>query len=143
LELRLERVLPAAPATVYRAFTDPGVLAAWWGPQGFEIPKLEFSARAGETYRIEMLPPDGDPFHLVGEFREVRQAERLVFTFVWEEPDPDDVEMLADLSFEEVDGSTRVTLLQRPFMTEERLALHRQGWSDSFDKLEQLLQQSI
>jgi uncharacterized protein YndB with AHSA1/START domain len=49
----------------------------------------------GGSYRIEMQPPEGDPFHLTGEFRALEEPARLAFTFVWEEPDPDDVETLA------------------------------------------------
>jgi uncharacterized protein YndB with AHSA1/START domain len=139
LVLEIKRVLPAAAATVFSAFTNPEALRAWWGPEGFTIPSLDFPAREGEEYRIEMLPPEGEAFYLLGEFREVSPPGRLAFTFVWEEPDPDDVEMLAELSFEDLGDSTRVTLRQRPFKTEARLALHRDGWGESFDKLERLL----
>jgi uncharacterized protein YndB with AHSA1/START domain len=140
MELRLERVLPAAAPAVYEAFTDPAQLSRWWGPQGFTIPSLDFEPRAGATYRIEMQPPEGEPFHLAGEFREVDPPRRLAFTFRWEDPDPDDVENVADLTFEkDQPGSTRVTLVQGPFRTEDRRALHHDGWTDSFDKLEELL----
>ena len=54
-------------------------------------------------------------------------------------PDPDDVTTLADLSFRDLGGSTEVHLTQGPFKTEARRALHRDGWTDSFDKLEQLI----
>jgi uncharacterized protein YndB with AHSA1/START domain len=144
LTLEIERVVPAPPADVFRAFTDPVELAKWWGPQGFTIPSLEFQPRVGESYRIEMQPPEGDPFHLTGEFREVDPPARLAYTFVWEPADPDDVETLADLSFREAGGgdSTEIAFRQGPFKTEERLALHRDGWGDSFDKLERLIPSS-
>jgi uncharacterized protein YndB with AHSA1/START domain len=50
-------------------------------------------------------------------------------------PDPDDVETLVALSFRDLGGSTEVALTQGRFKTEARLALHRDGWTDSFDKL--------
>lgn len=139
LTLELERVIPAPPAAVFAAFTDPSRLARWWGPAGFAIPSLRFEARAGESYRIEMQPPTGDSFYLTGEFREVEQPARLAFTFAWEEPDPDDVETLASLSFGDLDDATEVSLRQGPFKTQARRALHRDGWTDSFDKLERLI----
>ena len=137
--LELERVLPAARAVVFAAFTDPDELAKWWGPEGFAVQSLEFQPRVGADYRIEMEPPEGERFYLVGEFREVDPPSRLAYTFVWEDPDPDDVEMLAALSFRDLGESTEVTLEQGPFKTEARRALHRDGWGDSFDKLERLL----
>jgi uncharacterized protein YndB with AHSA1/START domain len=124
---------------VYAAFTGPGELAKWWGPEGFTIASLEFQPRVGDGYRIEMQPPEGDSFHLVGEFRDVEAPARLAYTFVWEPADPDDVETLAALSFRDLGDSTQVHLRQGPFKTEARRALHRDGWGESFDKLERAL----
>src|SRR5215211_2130445 len=139
LTLEAKRVLPAAPAVVFRAFSAPNELAKWWGPEGFTTPSLEFQPRVGQSYRIEMQPPEGDPFYLTGEFREVDPPSRLACTFRWEDPDPDDVETLVSLSFRDLGESTKVDLTQGPFKTEARRALHRDGWSDSFDKLERLI----
>jgi uncharacterized protein YndB with AHSA1/START domain len=100
---------------------------------------LEFDPRVGETYRIEMKPPEGNAFYLTGEFRLVDRPARLAYTFRWEEPDPDDVETVVDLSFRDFGESTEVVLTQGLFKTEARRELHRGGWTDSFNKLEALL----
>ena len=139
LTLALGRRLPAPPSSVWAAFTGPDRLARWWGPRGFSIPSLHFEPRVGEGYRIEMQPPEGDAFHLAGEFRAVDPPRRLSFTFRWEEPDPDDVENVAELVFRDAGESTELALAQGPFRTEARRALHHDGWSDSLDKLEALL----
>jgi uncharacterized protein YndB with AHSA1/START domain len=86
-----------------------------------------------------MQPPEGDVFHLTGEFRVVEPPARLAFTFVWEPPDDDDVETLADLTFRDLGDSTEVEFTQGPFKTDERVELHRGGWTESFDKLERYL----
>lgn len=135
----MERVLPAPPAVIFAAFSDANELVKWWGPEGFTIPSLKFQARLGESYRIEMQPSEGDPFYLIGEFREVEPPARLAYTFVWEDPDADDIETLVALSFRDLGGSTEVAFTQGPFKTEARRALHRDGWTDSFDKLERLI----
>jgi uncharacterized protein YndB with AHSA1/START domain len=93
----------------------------------------------GEAYRIEMQPPEGDAFHVAGEFRELEPPSRLAFTFAWEPPDPDDVENLVELSLVDRGESTEVRMRQAPFRTEARRELHRDGWSESFDKLERLV----
>ena len=85
-----------------------------------------------------MQPPEGDRFYLTGQFREVEPPASLSFTFAWEDPDPDDVETLVELWFGNRSGSTEVVLTQGSFKTEARRALHRDGWGDSFDKLERL-----
>ena len=135
LTLEMNRVLPAALTDVFAAFSEPNELVKWWGPEGFSTSSLEFQPRVGESYRIEMQPLEGDPFYLTGEFREVDPPARLAYTFVYEDPDPDDVETVVDLSFRDLGESTEVALTQGPFKTEARRALHRSGWTDSFDKL--------
>ena len=137
--LEMTRDVPGRRDRVFEHFTDAGLLAEWWGPRGFEIPSIDFNPRAGATYRIEMRPPQGETFHLVGTFREVDPPTHLAFTFSWEPADPDDVETLAQLSFRDVDGSTEIQLEQGPFKTAARCALHRDGWADSLDKLAELV----
>jgi uncharacterized protein YndB with AHSA1/START domain len=139
LVLEMKRVLPAAPSVVFAAFSDRDKLAQWWGPEGFTVPSLEFDPDVGASYRIEMQPPDGEPFHLTGEFRDVDPPVRLAFTFVYEDPDPDDVDTLVELSFRDLGESTEVVFTQGPFKTAARRDLHRDGWTDSFDKLEQFI----
>ena len=137
--LRMTRVLPAGREEVWRAMTDPGMVPEWFGPKGFSSPGVEFEPRVGERFRIAMQPPDGDPFHLDGEFREVETPSRLSYTFLWDPPHPDDRETVVTLSLEEGGPETVVTFAQGEFATVELLELHRDGWSDSFDRLEELL----
>jgi uncharacterized protein YndB with AHSA1/START domain len=138
LTLELNRVVPVGPRAVFAAFSAEE-LAEWWGPKGITAGDVDFSPRVGDSYRIEMQPPDGDPFYIAGQFREVDPPVRLAFTFVYENPDPDDVETLVELSFQDLGQSTEVALTQRPFKTQARRELHRNGWSDSFDRLENFI----
>jgi uncharacterized protein YndB with AHSA1/START domain len=139
LALRMRRVLRAPAATVFRACTEPQELAKWWGPRGFTTPTIELDVRVGGRYRFAMQPPEGDLFHLTGEFREVEPPSRLAYTFVWEPSDPDDRETVVTLSFRDVDGSTEVDFTQGVFATEARRALYEQGWAESFERLQELL----
>ena len=139
LWLRMTRVLPAPRPDVWRAMTDPDELATWWGPKGFSTPGVEFDPRVGETYRIAMQPPEGELFHLHGEFREVVPPSRLSYTFAWEPPNPDDRETLVTLSLADHGESTEVGLTQGEFATQERFDLHDGGWTESFEKLEERL----
>jgi uncharacterized protein YndB with AHSA1/START domain len=139
LVLRLERALPAPRAAVYRALTDPEELGKWWGPRGFTAPSVAFEARVGRSYRIAMQPPDGELFHLAGEFREVDPPARLAYTFRWDPPDPDDLETVVTLSLEDRGEETLVQMSQGEFATEARYALHEAGWTEALERLEKLL----
>lgn len=140
LALHMQHVLPAPRPRVFELFTEPGELARWWGPHGFTVPSIDLDLRAGGSYRFAMQPPEGDLFHLAGEFVEVDPPARLAYTFRWEEPDPDDQETLVTLSFDEAGPQgTALGFTQGEFRTEARRALHEQGWADSFEKLRRLL----
>jgi uncharacterized protein YndB with AHSA1/START domain len=139
LTLHLERALPAPRAVVFGACTAPEQLAKWWGPQGFTAPSIELDLREGGRYRIAMQPPEGELFHLTGEFREIDPPSRLAYTFRWEEPDPDDRETVVTLTFREVAESTDLHLEQGPFATEGRYEIHHGGWSDSLERLAALV----
>jgi uncharacterized protein YndB with AHSA1/START domain len=78
-------------------------------------------------------------FYLSGEFREVDPPARVAYTFRWEDPDPDDRETLVTLSLQDLGDSTELVFTQRAFATEARRALHEQGWTDGFDRLQELI----
>jgi uncharacterized protein YndB with AHSA1/START domain len=137
--LELERKVGADRAVVFQAFVDPDQLARWFGPEGFTVAHVEFSARVGARYRLEMRPPQGGHFHVSGKVLEVDPPRRLAFTFVYEEPNPDDVETQVVVSFLDHGDWTEIELSQGRFKTKARQALHRDGWSDSLDKLERLI----
>jgi uncharacterized protein YndB with AHSA1/START domain len=137
--LELSRTLPAPRPEVWSALTDPERLSAWWGPKGFTAPSVDFEPRVGGRYRIAMQPPEGNLFYLHGEFHEVDPPSRLVYTFVWEPPAPDDRETLVTLVLEDRGKRTAISLRHGEFATEERLELHQGGWRDSLEKLEDLL----
>jgi uncharacterized protein YndB with AHSA1/START domain len=131
--------VPAPQERVFNALVTPDELAKWWGPKGVTSPSIELDPRAGGTYRIAMQPPEGEVFHLSGEFVVVDPPSLLSYTFRWEEPTPDDRETVVTLTLEEAGGSTNVILDQGLFATEERLALHTQGWTDSLERLYELV----
>ena len=139
LTLHLDRVIPASRPLVFDACTEPAELAKWWGPYGFTAPGVDLDVRVSGRYRISMQPPDGDLFHLSGEFREVDRPACLVYTFRWEDPDPEDRETLVTVSLRDSGDSTEFDLVQAGFATERRRALHEAGWTDSLDRLEQLM----
>ena len=138
LILELSCVVEAPRERVFELLTEPAELVRWWGPRGFTTPEAEVDLKVGGAYRFTMQPPEGEAFHLSGRFLEIEPPSRLRYTFVWEEPVPDDRETVADLSLRAVGDGTEVSLTHGEFATEERLALHRGGWTDALEKLREL-----
>jgi uncharacterized protein YndB with AHSA1/START domain len=137
--LRLEKVFTVPPERLFAVFVDAEQLPRWFGPVGFTALGLRFDAAEGGNYRLAMQPPEGDAFHIRGTFRTVEAPRHLAFTFVYEEPDPDDRETLVTVTLEPVEEGTNVVVEQSSFKTAARCALHRDGWTDSLERLEQAL----
>lgn len=57
---RDHRIFDAPRELAYRAFTDPGQLAQWFGPAGCWVPRdsIEIDARPGGHLRFVMTAPD-------------------------------------------------------------------------------------
>jgi len=139
LILHLEWVLQAPRERVFAACVEPEQLAEWWGPAGFTAPSVDLDVSDGGRYCITMQPPDGEAFHLSGGYSVVDPPRRLVYTFEWEEPDPDDQETVVKLSFLDDRQGTRLVLDHGPFATEARYTLHEAGWTETLERLVQFL----
>lgn len=142
-ELTLVRVFDAPRELVWKAWTDPKLMAEWWGPTGFSNPLCEVDARPGGAIRIEMKPPGGPSSPMGGIFKEVVPPERLVFTataFFDEKGENPGLENLNTITFEEAGkGKTKVTLKVTvlKFMPAFKAPLSgmEMGWRQSFEKL--------
>lgn len=79
-ELRLERLLEAPRATVWRCWTDPGLLAQWFGPRSWRTEVRRLEPRPGGASHVVMHGPDGERSEGLGVFLEAVPGRRLVFT---------------------------------------------------------------
>lgn len=83
-ELTITRVFDAPVALLFRAFTDPARMMRWWGPRGFTTLSCDVDLRVGGPWRVRSRSPEGAEHAEQGAFREIVEAERLVFTHSWE-----------------------------------------------------------
>jgi uncharacterized protein YndB with AHSA1/START domain len=143
-EITITRTFDAPRAQIFRAWTDPEILARWWGPKGFTNPVCEFDARVGGAIRIHMRAPDGAIYPMGGEVREIVPPERLVFTNnALDEAGNPIIQGLTTVTFAEDAGKTKMTLHTRGAAVVEIAVKYLQGmemgWTMSIDKLQALL----
>jgi uncharacterized protein YndB with AHSA1/START domain len=77
-EIVNSRVLQASRAKVFAAFSDPVVLARWWGPKEFTNEFHEFDFRTGGAWRFTMRGPDGASYAMDHRFIEIVPPARIV-----------------------------------------------------------------
>jgi hypothetical protein len=62
---------------VFRAWTDPDEVTAWYGPEGFDTPreKIHIDLRVGGRYELTMVRPGGAEFPIGYEILELVEPE--------------------------------------------------------------------
>jgi len=141
-EIRMERVFDAPRELVWRAHTEPQLLAQWWG-RGNRLDIERFEPVRGGHWRFVEHGPEGDS-GFEGRFREVTPQERMVQTFEWDGMPGYPVVNTA--TFEDLgDGRTRIVTISLFFTPEERDGMLDSGMegglSQSYDALDRVLGQ--
>ncbi len=146
-EMTIDRVFAAPRALVFDCFTQAEHLRRWWGPREFDAPLCESDPRPGGKIRIDMRGPEPygtNPVH--GEFLEVDRPNRLRFVLrAFEQADGSwGIEHEDTLVFEDMPGggtrlhmTTIVTQVSEDLLP--ALSGMKEGWSQSLDKLDELL----
>ncbi len=144
--LTFTRAFEAPRELVFRVWTDPLLLARWWGPACFTNPVCEFEARPGGRIHIDMTGPDGTVYPMGGEVLEIVAPERLVFTTTACE-DAQGVpglKAIDTITFQELGECTEIDLESRvveatPEVT-GALAGMEPGWAQSLERLAETVQ---
>ncbi|BCH08717.1 activator of HSP90 ATPase [Mesorhizobium sp. 131-3-5] len=144
----IERIFNAPVERVFRLWTDPLLVAQWWGIRDCTIPLCVLDVRVGGCWRIDMLTASGALYRNQGSYLEVVENARLSYH---DEPDPEIREWAGKppgrsrhtVSFTPDGARTHVhfeVTLATAADRERLLALGmRGGWMQSFDRLELLI----
>jgi uncharacterized protein YndB with AHSA1/START domain len=142
-EIRTERVFDAPRELVWRAFTDPELVAKWWGRGNTLVVERMEVERGGHWRYVERV---GDGAHrFEGRYREVRPPERLVQTFEWDGMPGHVAVTTQELETVGADRTKVVTTVLF-HTTEERDGMltsgMEDGLNDSYAALDRLLRQA-
>lgn len=139
--VRITREFDAPSEKVFRAHTDPELVAQWLGPRRHEMRIDHYDCRTGGSYRYVHIS-DGNEFAFHGSFHEVRPSELIVQTFAFE-GFPDSV-ALERVSLEDLpNGRTRLTATSLVDSFEARDAFLASGMEggvrEGYERLDELL----
>jgi len=81
-EIRIERIFAAPRALVWRAMTDPALVAQWWGRGNQLVIERDERVRGGHWRYVEHAGGESHGFE--GRYAEVVPPERVVRTFEWD-----------------------------------------------------------
>lgn len=148
-ELVIHRVFQLPVSTVWKAWTEPGEFRKWWGPKNFTSDISKMEPRVGGRYLSCMISPDGKEFWSTGVVKEFVPGKKLVVTDSFSDengnikpaaeygmPGNWPRELLITVELEEADGATKMVLTHEG-IPDEMYDECKQGWNESFDKLEE------
>jgi uncharacterized protein YndB with AHSA1/START domain len=133
-EVRITRIFEAPRERVFRAWTGPDEVAAWFGPEQVETPRerIHIDLRVGGRYELTMVQPGGKEFAIGYEIVELVEPELIVLR---SDPMPE-VGMheptVVRVEFHDHGAKTRVTLTDGPYPDSRHAEA---GWNAAFDKL--------
>ncbi len=129
-EIRMERTFSAPRARVWKAVTEPDLLAQWWGRGNkMVIERYEFE-RGGHWRFVEHSDHGAHGFE--GRFREISPIERLSMTFEWDGM-PGHV-VVQTITLEDLGDKTRMTARALLHTTEERDGMLNAGMAGGLNQ---------
>lgn len=139
-ELVIEHEFSAPRSAVWAAFTEPELLAEWFGPEGWgvHVDTVTIEPRVGGAQRFEMhlLEDPTQTSPVQATFTEVREHELLVGE---DGPHEMTLDLVIHMRVELADcpKGTALRITQGP-LPAEVIVPARAGWESSFTKLERL-----
>jgi len=140
-QILITREFHAPKHLVYKAWTTPELVKRWWAGLRGEVTSAEIDLRVGGTWRWVMIASSSGAevaFH--GEYKEIVENERLVFTEVYE--GMPDASAVVTNTFTEAEGRTTLEILVQHESREGRDAHINSGMEggmqESMDALEQV-----
>lgn len=141
------RTFDAPRERVFRAFTEPGQLARWWGPRGWGTETRTLDLRPGGSWHYCMTGPDGMESWGLGTYQEVTPPSRLVYTDAFSDAEGNVSAGMPQttivIEFAEEGGRTTVTSSTR-FATDEDIQMVLkmgviEGLTQTWDRLAEYL----
>ena len=140
--ISITRVFDAPRERVWKEWTEPERFAGWYGGADADIPvsTVSMDVRPGGGWRATMFfGPDRRQIDWEGEYVEVIEPERLVFT-VTDQPGQPTSEMVIVVLNDLGDGRTEMVFEQRGGgLTPDQYRAAGQGWGRFFDVIERQL----
>lgn len=143
--ITITRVFDAPRERVWKEWTEPEPFADWFGGPEFEVPlsSVSMDVRPGGSWRLTMFADPGRrEIHWKGQYREVVEPERLVFTISdqpADQPGEAAYELITVFLIDLGDGRTEMLFQQSGHMSPEHYERAGEGWSIFFDRIAERL----
>jgi uncharacterized protein YndB with AHSA1/START domain len=141
-DVRFAREIDAAPDKVFDTFTQSdGQEAFYREDEPGWIVESECDLRVGGAWAVTFGPSRSELYRHEHLFRVIERPRRLLVDTTETRGDGSTLEFETEFIFEERDGKTLMTMIQRGLPTPELREEHRVGVPDAFARLEQAIKE--
>jgi uncharacterized protein YndB with AHSA1/START domain len=133
--VEVRRLVRAAVARVFAAWTSPEHLRRWWGPRPVTCSAAEIELRPGGRYRIANRLPDGTDLWITGEFERVSPPHELVYSWRLEPAPPGQLAERVTVRFLSRGPDTEVVVTHEQIGNAKARDSHQQGWQGCLEGL--------
>lgn len=140
--MRLTRHLPAPPDEVFDAYTDAEKQKIWFTilDEQPDVLEIEVDLRVGGQQTAVWGPSPDQLFRETQTFVEIDRPHRLVTDSTGASPDGTTMTTRIEVTFEEKDGGTLMTIVQSGFPTPEvRDFFANEAWDGALARIEAFL----
>ena len=138
-DLRLDRTLDAKPEVVFDLWTDIDADKVLFAGDPESTVDVECNLHIGGRWNLTITPPDGPPIVESSLFTRIDRPRRLEFRSTLMTPDGYRIDRDVEVTFDDLDGGTLMTVVQKGFPTAGLRDLLGDSVSIMFDRLEGLL----
>ncbi len=141
-DVYITRAFDAPRELVWRFFTEPELLARWFGPHLWRVPveSVRIDPRAGGEWSLSMVGEDGTRAPLGGLITAFDPPEYLEIELSAQSTEGDLDRLVLRIRLDDHGAKTRMTLHQGPFDDDGVRDLTTEGWGESFVELDAALQ---
>jgi uncharacterized protein YndB with AHSA1/START domain len=146
LDMRVTRLLPAPPEQVFDAYTDAEKQKVWYTILDNEpgIVEIEVDLRVGGQQTAVWGPDRETLFRETQTFLEIDRPHRLVTESTGSGPDGTTMTTHIEITFEEAEGGTLMTVQQSGFpVPEVRDFFVTEVWTGALDRIEEFLKRHV
>ena len=125
---------------VFEVLTEHEHIMKWSSPKNYDVTFSEGDLEVGGKYRFGMRFGEGPEFVMTGEYKEIAQPDRLVYSQLRENPDgSSSPKTTITIKLEEHEGKTTMVFRHIGFPSREFRDGSIHGWNEAFEKLDSLL----
>lgn len=137
LKLEIKQEFNTPVASLFKAWSNPEVIKMWFAPGDMTVPEARANVSVGGEYRFVMQNAEGEQFIVGGQYLEVVDNEKLVFSWQWE--GSDNVTHVTVLFSKVDDGRSALELVHSEFEDQDACDKHNQGWQGCLANLPKAL----